>query len=356
MATYTTSYKANFTFNRPVSKVRKYSLVDIGDGFETKIYDSSSILEKYELLGNNLVSFLNNICILVETKKTEIPDADWNELRLALNFLMVRYDGGSLYYHILDTYGIESLNYYAWVHFAEDSDWRVCANTFGHMPTKVLERYTSERWENRSATAGEEGRKTILEIIRNRADLYGSQALSTSQVEAVLFNPKQFALADLGSGFQTKIRDIGVWEKYNLLDKGILTSVNELCILVDTKKSEIPSNDWDELHLALEILLARYETGELYDYLLENYGAESLNYQAWVRFASGGDWLASVKTFTDMPTDILETYAVNEGSDSLPWEQSPQMTDMLTALGKRNDIYGNSSLPPEMVVGILFKD
>jgi hypothetical protein len=186
MATYTT-YKTRFTLDNRKPKTPQYIMVDVGEGFETEIRNTE-VMDKYDLLGKDVLTFVNEICTLVDTKKPELPADDWDALALALKVLMIRYDGGELYYYLLHTYGADALNYHAWVHFAEDTDWLVCVNTFANMPTEFLEEYAAKRWASRATTAGESGKKQIIKAISERTDIYGINSLPMNMVEGILFS------------------------------------------------------------------------------------------------------------------------------------------------------------------------
>lgn len=185
MVTYTT-YKATFTLDNRNPKTQQYCPVDLGEGFHTKIRNKE-VLEKYDLLGKGVLAFVNKICHLVDNTKDELPTEDWEALELALRILMVSNDSGELYYYLLHAHGADALSYDTWVHFAEDMDWRICVRTFADMPTEVLEEYGAKRWEKRSKTAGEEGKKHILRAISQRTDIYGIHSLPSEMVDSILF-------------------------------------------------------------------------------------------------------------------------------------------------------------------------
>lgn len=181
-----TTYK---TYFRPQSSQTQqtYEPVDIGEGFVTKTRNKE-VLEKYNLLGKDVLSFVNELCFIVDEKKDEMPLEEWESLEFTLRVLMVTYDGGELYYYLLHAHGAEALNYNAWAHFAGDTDWRICVRTFADMPTEILEEYAAKDWAERTRTTGEEGKKHILNAISQRTDIYGVHSLPTNMVEAILFN------------------------------------------------------------------------------------------------------------------------------------------------------------------------
>ena len=110
----------------------------------------------------------------------------------------------------------------------------------------------------------------------------------------------------LEDGFVVRTAKQSVLEKYDLLGKGSLHFVNSLSILVDEKKDSLPEEDWEALKLILKRFMIDYEGGELYYYLVHTYGAEAINYNAWVHFIADSVWGVCVRTFTDMPTAILQ--------------------------------------------------
>jgi hypothetical protein len=159
----------------------------------------------------------------------------------------------------------------------------------------------------------------------------------------------------LGEGFQTKTRNKDHLEKHGLIGTDLLSFVNDLCVLVDEKKSELPKEEWENLAFTLLVLMVTYDTGELYYYLLHSYGADAINYNAWVHFVSDSDWRTCVRAFTDMPTAILEEYGAKEWQGRIHKMYRANIEQFLKAISERTDIYGaNGGLPSEMVEGILF--
>lgn len=180
-----TTYKAYF---RPQSSQTQqtYEPVDLGEGFVTKTRNKE-VLEKHDLLGKDVLSFVNELCFLVDEKKADMPLEEWEALEFSLRVLMVSYDGGELYYYLLHAHGADALNYNAWTHFASDTDWRICVRTFTDMPTSILEEYAVKEWKERTRTTGEEGKKNIIKAISKRTDIYGAHSLPTEMVEGILF-------------------------------------------------------------------------------------------------------------------------------------------------------------------------
>jgi hypothetical protein len=156
---------------------------------------------------------------------------------------------------------------------------------------------------------------------------------------------------EIGHGFTAKSRDYAHLEKHNLLGRGPLAFVNDLCALVDEKKDELPSDEWDSLEFTLHRLMLMYEDGELYEHLLHNYGPNALGYNAWVHFTIDPNWDVCLKAFIDMPTEILEEYG---SRNSIPDRHTEDNKAIMDAISKRADTYGGNSLPRDMVEGILF--
>jgi hypothetical protein len=161
-------------------------------------------------------------------------------------------------------------------------------------------------------------------------------------------------VVDLGEGFKTKTKNKDHLTKHGLMEVDILTFVNKLCVLVDTKKDEIPADEWNTLKNTLAHLVVSYD-GELYYYLLHAHGADALNYNAWVHFSYDSSWPVCVRTFTDMPTDVLEQYALKAWAVRNRTLGDDGRKAVMQAISKRTDIYGTESLPIEMVERILFE-
>jgi hypothetical protein len=161
---------------------------------------------------------------------------------------------------------------------------------------------------------------------------------------------------ELGEGFITQIKDDDYLAKHGLLGKDVLTFVNDLSALVEeNKRNDTLSRDERiSLDFALTRFMVIYDDGELYYYLLHAYGPDALNYSSWVRFASDTSWPICVRTFSDMPTSILEEYGVKDWHERTKYMRREDVEVFLKAIGKRNDIYGSGSLPMEMMEGILF--
>lgn len=156
---------------------------------------------------------------------------------------------------------------------------------------------------------------------------------------------------EIGHGFIAKSIDRTHLEKHNLLGRGLLAFVNDLCFIVDEKEGELPLEEWNSLEFTLHRLMLVYEEGDLYEHLLHTYGANAISYNAWLHFSRDPRWEICLQAFTEMPTEILEEYA------SRNWVPSRQEADrkaIMEAISKRTDIYGNDSLPPELAEGILF--
>lgn len=160
----------------------------------------------------------------------------------------------------------------------------------------------------------------------------------------------------LSNGFflKTTNTNASCLDRYKLLDKDVLYFTNRLSLLVDTRKNKIPKNDWEILARTLNNFMVTHQNGELYYYLLHAHGPDAIKYNAWVHFASDTDWSICVRTFTDMPTKILEEYADKEWHNRTRRMSYKDIEVFLKAINKRTDIYGNDSLPLSMVEGILF--
>jgi hypothetical protein len=158
--------------------------VKIGHGFIAKSVDRAHLV-KYDLLGNGPLAFVNKLCALVDEKKDELPPDEWDSLQFTLKALMVRYEDGELYEHLLHTFGPDNLNYNAWVHFSIDPVWDVCLKVFTEMPTEVLEEYGSRNWVPYQHDVDNEA---IMESISKRTDIYGGNNIPQDLLEGILFN------------------------------------------------------------------------------------------------------------------------------------------------------------------------
>lgn len=103
----------------------------------------------------------------------------------------------------------------------------------------------------------------------------------------------------------------------------------------------------------LRRLMLMYEDGDLYEHLLHTFGANSIGYNTWCHFTIDLNFDVSLKAFTDMPTEILEEYGARNW---VTYRYSEDNEAILEAISKRTDIYGGSSLPSEMLHGILFNE
>jgi hypothetical protein len=174
-----------WTVNFGSKKPSEYKM-ELENGFIAKT-SNKEYLEKHDLLGKGTLHFVNTLCILVDEKKDELPVEEWKSLELTLCRLMVDYDYGELYYYLLHSYGVDAINYNAWVHFSLDTDWNICLRAFTDMPTEVLEEYGLRDWHRRSPTAGDG--KEILKAISRRSDIYGANSgLPPEMVKGILFD------------------------------------------------------------------------------------------------------------------------------------------------------------------------
>lgn len=162
--------------------------ITLEDGFVVRT-TNQSVLEKYDLLGQGTLHFVNTLSALVDEKKDSIPEEDWEVLKFTLKRFMIDYEGGEVYYYLVHTYGPEALNYNAWMHFIADSVWGVCVRTFTDMPTEVLETYGSRDWAEHTGTVGKEGSRNIMDALRKRTDIYGENGgMPAELVKGILFN------------------------------------------------------------------------------------------------------------------------------------------------------------------------
>lgn len=161
--------------------------ITLEDGFVVRT-TNQSILEKYDLLSQGSLHFVNTLSVLVDEKKDSLPEEDWEVLQLTLKRFMIDYEGGEVYYYLVHTYGPEALNYNAWVHIIADSVWGVCVRTFTDMPTAILEEYGSRDWAEHSGTVGKEGSGHIMKALSKRTDIYGKNGgMPAELVKGILF-------------------------------------------------------------------------------------------------------------------------------------------------------------------------
>jgi hypothetical protein len=173
--------------------------------------------------------------------------------------------------------------------------------------------------------------------------------------------PQQYKI-EIGEGFYIKSsyqahleQHKRYLEKHGLLGQGILHFVNGLCDVVADQSEHLPAEEKDSLEPTLKRLMLTNESGELYYYLLHAHGAEAITYNAWARFNFDCNWNVCLRTFTDMPTSVLEEYG-RKARDRMDKNLSGAgRREIMTAIGKRDDIYGIHSLPPEMVFSLLFE-
>jgi hypothetical protein len=161
--------------------------IDLGEGFLAKT-SNKEYLEKHNLLGKGVLHFVNTLCVLVDEKKDELPEAEWDSLDYTLRHLMVAYENGHLYFYLLNTHGADAINYNAWAHFSLDTLWGVCVQTFTDMPTAVIEEYGVRHWKRRSRTLGKNGYNSVMKAIEARTDIYGSGSLPSQMVAGILFD------------------------------------------------------------------------------------------------------------------------------------------------------------------------
>ena len=162
--------------------------IDLEDGFFVRT-DNRSVLEKYELLGHGSLHFLNNLSALVDEKEDCLPTEDFTALKFILKRFMIDYEGFRLYRYLLLTHGPESLNYSAWCHFAHDTIWTVCAQTFEDMHTEILEQFGAHSWSEFVTSIGKVGMKDIMQAISRRKDIYVENGgMPAEMVRGILFD------------------------------------------------------------------------------------------------------------------------------------------------------------------------
>lgn len=155
-------------------------------------------------------------------------------------------------------------------------------------------------------------------------------------------------------GFPTTTKNKEHLKKHGLLDLNLLEFLNKLCFLVDENAETLPEKEWETLEHTLKRLIINYEDGSLCDYLVQQYGAEAISYNAWIHFNNDSDWFACLRTFEHMPTEVLERFAAEEWKERRKTIGEEGTRLVLRSIGERTDYYGKESLPEEMVRGLLF--
>lgn len=168
----------------PVIRTSRGYDIDIGDEFRITV-PNMELLEKHNLLGQGLLHFTNELCSLFDDLEENPEDREWKALDATIRRLMIGYENGEIYYHLIEKHGVEALNFNAWFHFAGDMRYEVCLQTFTDMPTDVLEEYGRASWKRRVRTLGEVGIKHVLSHISAREDMYGN--LPSDLVFSLLF-------------------------------------------------------------------------------------------------------------------------------------------------------------------------
>lgn len=128
------------------------------------------VMEKYDLLENNLLDFINALCSLVDEQKENLPEKDWEILEATLRRIMITHQWGGLYGHLIENYGPELLNFAAWWHFTTDTDWKVVLQAFIDMPTRMLEEYAGEPWTRRKTHPDDV--QELLHAMTKRSDIW----------------------------------------------------------------------------------------------------------------------------------------------------------------------------------------
>ena len=162
---------------------------------------------------------------------------------------------------------------------------------------------------------------------------------------------------DIGEGFtmQTMNREL-LWER-GLLGKDVLHLANSLADL-EAKWDSFPEEEAEVYGCSLASLILGYQRGELYLYLLHNHGPDAINFNLWVKFSLHTRLPICIRTFKDMPTEVIEGYGTEI------WQQVRSrfkfthdgLRKVYEAIGQRSDIYGANSLPTKLAVGILFDE
>ena len=161
---------------------------------------------------------------------------------------------------------------------------------------------------------------------------------------------------DLGDGFIAKTTNKKHLQKHDLTGKGSLHFVNTLSTLVDEQKPFLPEEEWKSLEWSLHRFMIDYEDGDLYYYLVHTHGADALNYNTWAHFSLDTVWQVCLRTFTDMPTEVIEEYGVRHWKRRSKTIGEEGYKSLLKAISNRTDIYGNGNMPPNMAKNILFTD
>lgn len=201
MIRYSTSQEWHVTYKQTPPPARAKKRIPLAEGFylyEREYRDpktgssygfapSQTLLDKYHLSGKNILEIVNELCILVEAKKDELPAEDWQHLHSSLKQLMIKHEDGSLLYHLINNYGAEAINYWAWVRFSMDCDWYVCIETFRLMPTDMLEEYAKKNWADRTKNFTDKCFEAVMEQIGHRKDIYGAHSLPAKLVQGLLF-------------------------------------------------------------------------------------------------------------------------------------------------------------------------
>lgn len=156
-----------------------------------------SVLASNDVLSDNLVEFINALCQIVDDNSyaatRTIDNDEYAQLERCLRSIMIRYESGALYHHLLNSSdnAMNELNFAVWSHFTLDQTWDMCVRSFADMPTEMLEKYAADEaiWAERSATVGREGFNDIMAAIATRTDIYGGGNLPNDMLKEILFNP-----------------------------------------------------------------------------------------------------------------------------------------------------------------------
>lgn len=165
---------------------------------ESGVWVRKSMLEVFSKNGiptHNLAGFLNAICKIVEDNfgfsAGKINNVDYPLLVNSLRALSHRADSPNLYDAALESAknsGAE-LNFAVWRYFSLNLNWEKRIQCFADMPINYLEKYAVEVdvWEHWFQILMTEGFRSIVEALKQRDDVYGSENLPDDILTEILF-------------------------------------------------------------------------------------------------------------------------------------------------------------------------
>ena len=168
----------------------------------------------------------------------------------------------------------------------------------------------------------------------------------------------RFRKLDVGEGFIVVVEEpiVELLRSKGLLGQGVLHFANRLADLTAEKES-LPEEEWKAYESAMSSLTVGYDGGELYRFLLHSHGPDTINFNLWARLSLDSCCPICVRTFTQMPTEVLEEYGKKV------WHQERRRScgksgrkEIYDAIGQRSDIYGAHSMPIKLAVGLLFDE